>query len=111
LHDYCLVPEHHLPSRGYLDGLETLLDVTGPSSDLAQATKVVALASIGAKLNRPGLVHKARIMYLEMLQSLQVVISDAGMARTAESLMTAVLLGLYEVRINCRDIEISVRKC
>jgi hypothetical protein len=108
LHDYCLIPEHYLLSRGYLDGLETLLAVAGPSSDLAQATKVVALASIGTKLNRPGLVHKARILYLEMLQSLQVIISNAGMARTAESLMTAVLLGLYEVRSSRRDIEISV---
>jgi hypothetical protein len=108
LHDYCLVPEHHLLSRGYLDGLKTLLSDAGPSSDLVQATKVVALASIGTKLNRPGLVHKARIMYLEMLQSLQVMISNAGMARTAESLMTAVLLGLYEVRRSRKDIEISV---
>jgi hypothetical protein len=108
LHDYCFVPENDLISRGYLVGLETLLAIAGPSSDLAKATKVVSLASIGTKLNRLELVHKARIMYSEILQSFQVMISKAGMARTAESLMTAVLLGLYEVRINLKDIQISV---
>ncbi|KAK9252704.1 hypothetical protein V1507DRAFT_212610 [Lipomyces tetrasporus] len=97
LNDYCLVPENHLLSRGYLEGLETLLAQAGPSSDLAQATRVVALASIGTKLSRSALVHKARVMYSEMLHSLQVMISNAAMPSTAESLMTAVLLGMYEI--------------
>ncbi|KAK9319181.1 hypothetical protein V1517DRAFT_60497 [Lipomyces orientalis] len=62
LNDYCLVLENRLLSRGYLEGLETLLAQAGPSSDLAQATRVVALASNGTKLSRSALVHKARVI-------------------------------------------------
>jgi hypothetical protein len=97
--DYCLVPSHCSISRGYLDGLETLLNSAGPKSELAEATHVVALANIGTKLRRPTLVHKARIRYYKMLHSLQVMISKAAMTKATESLMTAVLLGLYEVCI------------
>lgn len=84
-------------SRGYLDGLETLLAAAGPSSDLSEAANIVAVANIGTKLCRPSLVHKARIRYSKMLHSLQVKISKAGMANATETLVTAVLLGLYEV--------------
>jgi hypothetical protein len=105
-HNYCLTPKNHLLSHGYLNGLETLLAIARPSSDLARATKVVALASMGTRWNKPGLVHKARIKYSGMLQSFQVMISNVAMARTAETLMTAVLLGLYEVRISHGEIQI-----
>jgi hypothetical protein len=75
-----------------------LLNQSGSSSDLAQAAKTVALASSGTKLGRSALVHKAREMYSEMLQSLQKIILNGAMTNTAESLMTVVLLGMYEVR-------------
>jgi len=73
---------------------------------LAEATHVVALANIGLKLRRPALVHKSRIKYSKMLRSLQSMISKQSMAKATESLMTAVLLGLYEVCITPRmDIQ------
>lgn len=81
-------------------GLEALLVHTGRLSDLSQATKIAALASIGTKHGRPSLVHKARTMYSSMLHSLQLKISAGTMANTTETLMTAVLLGLYEVYLS-----------
>jgi hypothetical protein len=101
LHDYCFAAEDRLLSRGYLDGLETLLAFVGPSSELARATSIVALANLGTKSGSPALLCKARIMYSEMLHSLQLMISDESIPSTAELLMTAVLLGLYEVCICC----------
>ena len=99
-HDYCLVPENRLLSRGYLEGLETMISHKETSSNLIHATKVVAFANLGSRLGRSSLLQKARIIYSEMLCSFQVMISNATASNTAELLMTAVLLGLYEVRTN-----------
>jgi hypothetical protein len=97
VNDYCLTPEHDFHSHGYLDALETLLARAGSSSDLAKAANTVALASIGTKLGRSAVVYKARKMYSETLRALQEVFSSPTRTNTAESLMTTVLLGLYEV--------------
>jgi hypothetical protein len=97
LHDYCLVPENRVLSRGYLEGLRTSISEAKPDSNVLQAARVVAFANLGSRLGMPNLVQKARVMYSEMLHSFQVMISYASTSNTAELLMTAVLLGLYEV--------------
>lgn len=99
-HDYCLVPENRLLSRGYLEGLETMISHDETSSNLIQAAKIVAFANLGSREGRSSLLQKARIMYSEMLHPFQVMISTATTFNTAELLMTAVLLGMYEVRTN-----------
>lgn len=38
-------------------------------------------------------------MYADLLHAFQTTVSDPTKANTAETLMTAVLLGLYEVRM------------
>lgn len=96
-HDYCLVPENRILSRGYLEGLQRLITKAKPNSNVLQAAKVVAFANLGSRFGIPNLVQKARTMYSEMLRSFQVMISHASASNTAELLMTAVLLGLYEV--------------
>jgi hypothetical protein len=96
-HDYCLVPENRILSRGYLEGLRTSIFEAKSDSSVLQAAKVVAFANLGSRLGMPNLVQKARVMYSEMLHSFQVMISYASTSNTAELLMTAVLLGLYEV--------------
>lgn len=108
LYEYCLIPRNRSLSHGYLDGLETLLARARPSSGLAQATNAVALASFGNRLNRPDLVVKSRLIYTGMLNSLQNMVSDTKMARTAEALLTVVLLGLYEVDLVLMVMEPSV---
>ena len=103
-HDYCLIPENRLLSSGYLEGLETFLFNAEPSSSLVQATKLVAFANIGSRFGRPALVQRARIMYSDMLHTFQMLISNPASSSTAELLMTAVLLGLYEVRTKFSNI-------
>jgi hypothetical protein len=99
IEDYCLIQESNL-SLGYLEGLQTLLAMAEPSSNIAQATEVVALASISSKLRRSTLLHKARMMYSALLRSFQMDISKTAFISETESIMTIVLLGLYEVCVS-----------
>lgn len=76
-----------------------MLRELGTQSDLAKACKVVGYASHGIKLRRPVLTQQAEVMYHELLGSLARAIENGAYADTAESLMVAMLLGLYEVVI------------
>ena len=96
-YDYCIVSMNRSLSRGYLDGLELMLHHLGWHSDLAKACKVVAFANHGINLCRPVLTRKAEILYHDLLGSLAKAIQNPGVANNAESLMIAMLLGLYEV--------------
>lgn len=99
-HDYCIVSYNQSLSRGYLDGLELMLHHLGRQSDLAKACKVVALANHGIKLHRPGLTRKAETLYHDLLGSMLKSIENTAFANTAEALMIAMLLGLYEVLLS-----------
>ncbi len=99
-YDYPVLSTNREVSRGYLDGLEGMLRHLGPKSDLARACKVVACAGLGIRLCRPGLIKKAEVLYQDLIGSLVRAIEDPAFATSAESLMTAMLLGLYEV---CRS--------
>lgn len=59
--DYCIVSTNRLLSRGYLDGLESLLTRAYPSSDVSQAVKGIALISFAKKLSMSDLLHKAKL--------------------------------------------------
>ena len=104
LEDYCVVSTNRVLSRGYLDGLESILAQADPSCDVAQASKIMALVNFGNRWHRPALVHKARVIYSALLSSFRKTMSNNSTSRTIQSLLTAVLLGLYEVRL---DIVIS----
>ena len=97
LYDYCIVSTNRSLSRGYLNGLELMLHRLGWQSDLAKACKAVAFADHGIKLRRPGLVRKAEVSYHDLLGPLAKAIQNSAFVNTAESLMIAMLLGLYEV--------------
>ena len=95
--DYCVTSTDRSLSRGYLDGLESLLLHAGPLSEVSQAAKIVALANLGNKSNSPGLLDRARLLYSQLLHSFQSTLSNPSTSPTIEVFMTAVLLGLYEV--------------
>lgn len=99
-YDYCVVSTNQSLSRGYLGGLESMLHRLGLQSDLAKACKVVGFANHGIKLRRPLLTRKAEVLYHELLGSLARAIGKPGFANTAESLIIAMLLGLYEVSLS-----------
>lgn len=74
-----------------------MLLALGPNSNVAQATRLVGLASLGNKLQRPDIVRRAWLSYPNLLRSFQAAISEASAISTVESLTIVVLLGLYEV--------------
>jgi len=100
LQDYCIVPSDPSLSRGYLDGLPRLVEHYGPSSELSRVLTIVALASYGNKYRRPEVAEKAKILYFELLQTFRSSILDVRSSNIVASLMTAVLLGLYEVSMH-----------
>jgi len=101
--EYCVVSADRTLSRGFLDGLESLINQVGKSSQIAQAARIVALATIGNKVCMPHLVHNTKQQYGDLLYSFHSNLPHATASNLVEVLMTAVLLGLYEVRLTPRS--------
>ena len=98
LQDYSVISSDRSLSRGYLEGLRQLLVYCGPSSELSQAVTIVSFASYANKHSRPEISAEAKYLYFQLLQSFQRTISNVATSNIVEPLLTAVLLGLYEVR-------------
>lgn len=99
-YDYCISSTNHALSRGYLSGLEQLVEKLGWQSDVAKACKVVACATHGKKLRRPGLLRRADVLGSELLASLRRCIETGHEAESDELVLVVVLLGLYEVPLS-----------
>jgi hypothetical protein len=95
--DYCTVSSNQDLSRGYLHGLQTMISEAGPSSELAQACTIASLANIGNKIGNTTYIERAKGLYSSLLRSFRLRISNEAIFTTVESLVTAALLGLYEV--------------
>lgn len=99
LYDYCVPSTNHTLSRGYLDGLESMIGRAGYDSSLAIACRAVANANHGRKLGRPRLIARAEAAYQALLGSLAIAIECPEFTETPEALMVVMLLGLYEVNM------------
>ena len=98
-YDFPIISANREISRGYLDGLEGMVQQLGLQSDLAKACKVVGFAAHGIRSRRPALIQRAEDLYQDLLGTLARGIEDPAFASSTESLMIAMLLGLYEVLI------------
>lgn len=96
--DYVLESRDRHVSRGYLDGLGALLAWAGPESLLAQGVEAVALANLGKKVGDTDMLREAGASYGRSLKGLRAALM--GNSHSDESLMTATILGLYEVRLH-----------
>lgn len=95
--DFCVPSTDHSVSRGFFDDLPALLEDPGHTSDLAQAAKAVGLAALGNRTSEQAFVQKTRRWYGDVLRSFPRTLSNPKTSSTPQALMTAVLLGLYEV--------------
>ncbi|RDW59099.1 hypothetical protein BP5796_12023 [Coleophoma crateriformis] len=95
--DYCITSKDQTLSRGYLNGLETMITKAGPTSEVAKACTIIALASLGKKVGDPMFLHAAENLHSLLLRSFRLSISNETASASVESLITAVLLGLYEI--------------
>ncbi|KAI2908560.1 hypothetical protein CBS147347_7572 [Aspergillus niger] len=98
LDQYVVCSRDSRVSRGFLDGLPSLLASVHPSSDLVRAVEIVAWATLGNKISRPDLLARARRQYTGLLCSFQDLLHCCQLrAPTVEALVIAILLGLYEI--------------
>ncbi|KAL3446437.1 hypothetical protein BJX65DRAFT_131202 [Aspergillus insuetus] len=101
-YDFCLVPINPTLSRGFLSGLEQMVHRLGMQSQVAKACMAVGYASHGIKLFRPFLVQRAEELYYDGLRSLAHAMKDSHAINKEETVVMAILLGLYEI-IMARD--------
>jgi hypothetical protein len=96
-YDFCIVPINPTLSRGFLGGLEQMVHRLGMQSQVSKACMAVGYASHGIKLFRPFLVQRAEELYYEGLRSLAHAMKDSHAINKEETVVMAILLGLYEV--------------
>ena len=95
--EYCVPSQNPTLSRGFLDGLQSLIVYDGHGSELTEAAKTVSLAALGNRLQRPVLLARAKQKYSCLLGNFQSTLSNPATSKSIQALMTAVLLGLYEI--------------
>lgn len=95
--DFCIVSANRDLSRGYLHSLQNMIANAGQDSELEKACTIVALNNLGRKLKNCTYIKRAVGAYYTLLRSFRFSISNEAVFTTIESLMTATLLGLYEV--------------
>jgi hypothetical protein len=94
--DYVLVSKDRSLSRGYFDGLESLLNSARPSSELVSAVQIVADASAASKAGSLDFPSSSK-QYSDTLAAFQKTLDNPEKCNADEAHMTAVLLGLYEM--------------
>ncbi|KAI9709324.1 MAG: hypothetical protein M1820_003444 [Bogoriella megaspora] len=95
--EFCAISSNPKISRGFLDGFESLVNHAGKATDIGQAATMVGLAGVANRIGRLSLHKRAELIYGRLLRSFQTSLTDKERSSSVESLMTAVLLGIYEV--------------
>jgi hypothetical protein len=95
--DYCITSLNPAMSRGYLNGLQAMIAKAGPTSEIAQACTIIALHNLGRRTGTPMFTQTAKNLHSSLLRSFRLSISNEATFTSVESLITATLLGFYEV--------------
>lgn len=99
-YDYCIIPSNSALSRGYLQGLETLVTHLGPDSILSKACRAVSFGARGQALQRPALLDRGETLHQECLEALAGGMVLATPTAITEYQLVAMMLGLYQVFIH-----------
>ena len=92
-------------SRGFLDGMHDTFATSAPDSMLMSAAKVAVLASLANRYRRDSLFSIVRKQYGQLLKEYVTSLSIPSESSSVEQFFTAVLLGIYEVRLQETDGE------
>ena len=99
--DFCIRSRDLSTSRGFLDGLESNIlnrDSSAQAAvDVEECAKIIAMAALGRRLERPDLIQRTGERYGELLLSFRRTLARKDSIASTEILATAVLLGIYEV--------------
>ncbi|KAI2624308.1 hypothetical protein GGR54DRAFT_655075 [Hypoxylon sp. NC1633] len=101
--EFVVEPADRRKSRGFLDGMQILLNSVDPNSGLAQAAKLVVLASIGNRTGRRSLVECAETQYVSLLRVYHTNLMMERDNVSIENLYTAILLGFYEMIVTTKS--------
>ncbi|KAJ3460481.1 hypothetical protein MRS44_011348 [Fusarium solani] len=96
--DSFVVPSHdRRQSRGFLDGMHSLLANAAPTCTLISAARVIALASIANRNRWHSLLETTQKRYGQLLMNFTSSLSREKTGISFKYFLTAVLLGLYEI--------------
>ena len=95
--DFVHLPRNPDSVQGHLHHLLPLYANTGPESPLSLATSAVALVLSGSSPTRRADQQLARQKFGKALQKTSVAIQNPAESKRDETLMSVLLLGLYEV--------------
>ncbi|UPK92701.1 hypothetical protein LCI18_003636 [Fusarium solani-melongenae] len=84
-------------SRGFLDGMHSLLADAAPACTLISAVRVITLASIANRTRWHSLLETAQKQYGQLLIDFTTSLSREQTRISSKDFLTAVLLGLYEL--------------
>ena len=98
--NFVFVPRHPDTVRGYMECLLPLYNVTLHGSLLHRAVASVALAIAGGNPRHSQAYTLARSIFVQALQSTNEAIRDPEESIKDETLMSVLMLGLYEVSLS-----------
>jgi len=96
--NFILLPQDSGSMRGYLEYLIPMYNAASPDSIIRLATHAVACAGLANYPTKAGLRVYANRNYGRALKDIRNRLKDPELARSDETLMTTLLLSLYEVR-------------
>ncbi|KAK3330000.1 putative C6 transcription factor [Apodospora peruviana] len=99
LWDFCIPPTTPADARGLFHGLEPMLHRIGLHSKVGKACMAVSAELHRKTLCREYLGRRAEAKYHEVLCYLAKAVQNPASADTAETLIIATLLGLYEMML------------
>ena len=97
IEDFCIRPRDPSQSRGYMSDLAEKIAAHSACSAVRNAARIVSLDSLGQRLNRRELRHRAQWLYQRELITFQRRMANEATVHSSESLTITALFGLYEV--------------
>ena len=101
--EFVCVPRHQESCRGYIEYLLPLYTQARKGSPLFDATSAAAMAAFSRKKGARRLALHAHIYYGRAVNALQESVADPELARSNETLISIMVLGLFETMVASED--------
>ncbi|KAE9365950.1 hypothetical protein N431DRAFT_430125 [Stipitochalara longipes BDJ] len=101
------VIENTRPNRGHLDPIQDMTRVGQLDEALLSSMKAVGLAGFAHASHAPHLLKNARYQYVRAIQSTNVALRDPENAKKDATLMSIMILGIFETITGCRQESIK----
>lgn len=99
VYEFCLPAAEDIGPGGFLAGLEEILLRQPLDSILVRACQALSHGLTGRQKNRSLVTKRGQWRYEQVVSSFAREIAGPGFAFSVEAVLTAMLLGLYEVNL------------